>query len=156
MTTTKPDVDLTDGAFYAGDSRSVYKWMRENEPVFRDRNGLAAAATYQAVIEAERQPELFSNAGGIRPDQNNLSVPLLIPFQGYPLGLAAWITVNLGALLTALWAIVSRAWWRPPLTTWLPNLVMPDSLRLGPAHEYALDQFLSAFGPPNYLYGRLC
>lgn len=38
------------------------------------------------------------------------SVPLLIPFQGYPLGLAAWITVDLGALLTALWAIVSRAW----------------------------------------------
>ena len=66
---TKPDVDLTDGNFYAGDSRSVYKWMRENEPVFRDRNGLAAAATYAAVIEAERKPELFSNAGGIRPDQ---------------------------------------------------------------------------------------
>jgi cytochrome P450 family 142 subfamily A polypeptide 1 len=66
---TKPDVDLTDGAFYAGDSRSAYKWMRETEPVFRDRNGLAAAATYQAVIEAERNPELFSNAGGIRPDQ---------------------------------------------------------------------------------------
>src|SRR3984957_13016115 len=67
--TTKPDVDLTDGTFYAGDSRSIYRWMRENEPVFRDRNGLAAAATYQAVIEAERKPELFSNAGGIRPDQ---------------------------------------------------------------------------------------
>lgn len=66
---TKPDVDLTDGTFYAGDSRPVYKWMRENEPVFRDRNGLAAAATYAAVIEAERNPELFSNAGGIRPDQ---------------------------------------------------------------------------------------
>ena len=69
MTTTKPDVDLTDGDFYAGDAREIYRWMRENEPVFRDRNGLAAAATYQAVIEAERQPELFSNAGGIRPDQ---------------------------------------------------------------------------------------
>jgi cytochrome P450 family 142 subfamily A polypeptide 1 len=67
--TTKPDVDLTDGAFYSGDSRAAYRWMRENEPVFRDRNGLAAAATYQAVIEAERKPELFSNAGGIRPDQ---------------------------------------------------------------------------------------
>ena len=67
--TTKPDVDLTDGTFYAGDSRAVYRWMRENEPVFRDRNGLAAAATYQAVIDAERNPELFSNAGGIRPDQ---------------------------------------------------------------------------------------
>src|SRR6476469_10489511 len=69
MTVTRPDVDLTDGDFYAGDSRSVYKWMRENEPVFRDRNGLAAAASYAAVIEAERNPELFSNAGGIRPDQ---------------------------------------------------------------------------------------
>jgi cholest-4-en-3-one 26-monooxygenase len=67
---TRPDVDLTDGAFYAGDSRASYKWMRENEPVFRDRNGLAAASTYAAVIEAERNPELFSNAGGIRPDQD--------------------------------------------------------------------------------------
>ena len=76
ITTTKPDVDLTDGAFYAGDSRAIYRWMRENEPVFRDRNGLAAASTYQAVIEAERQPELFSNAGGIRPDQPPL--PMMI------------------------------------------------------------------------------
>lgn len=38
------------------------------------------------------------------------SVPLLVPFQGYPVGLAAWITVNLGLLLTALWTIVSRTW----------------------------------------------
>jgi cytochrome P450 family 142 subfamily A polypeptide 1 len=67
-TATKPDVDLTDGTFFAGDSRAAYRWMRAHEPVFRDRNGLAAAATYQAVIEAERQPELFSNAGGIRPN----------------------------------------------------------------------------------------
>lgn len=72
----RPDVDLTDGAFYAGDSRPVYRWMRENEPVFRDRNGLAAAATYQAVIDAERAPELFSNAGGIRPDQD--APPMMI------------------------------------------------------------------------------
>jgi len=72
----RPDVDLTDGAFYAGDSRSAYKWMRANEPVFRDRNGLAGAATYQAVIDAERAPELFSNAGGIRPDQD--APPMMI------------------------------------------------------------------------------
>ncbi len=74
MTITRPDVDLTDGAFYAGDSRTVYRWMRENQPVFRDRNGLAAASTYQAVIEAERKPELFSNAGGIRPDQDGIEM----------------------------------------------------------------------------------
>jgi cholest-4-en-3-one 26-monooxygenase len=72
----RPDVDLTDGAFYAGDSRSVYKWMRANEPVFRDRNGLAGAATYHAVIDAERSPELFSNASGIRPDQD--APPMMI------------------------------------------------------------------------------
>jgi cholest-4-en-3-one 26-monooxygenase len=72
----RPDIDLTDGAFYAGDSRAVYSWMRANEPVFRDRNGLAAAATYQAVIDAERAPELFSNAGGIRPDQD--APPMMI------------------------------------------------------------------------------
>ncbi|ORW11176.1 cytochrome [Mycolicibacter longobardus] len=67
--TTKPDVDLTDGNFYAdGGARAVYQWMRAYEPVFRDRNGLAAASTYQAVIDAERDPELFSSTGGIRPD----------------------------------------------------------------------------------------
>jgi cytochrome P450 family 142 subfamily A polypeptide 1 len=66
---TKPDVDFTDGTFYAdGKARQAYRWMRANAPVFRDRNGLAAAASYQAVLDAERNPELFSNTGGIRPE----------------------------------------------------------------------------------------
>lgn len=72
MTSTLPglDVDLADGNFYAdGNARVAYAWMRANQPVFRDRNGLAAAASYQAVLDAERNPELFSNTGGIRPDQ---------------------------------------------------------------------------------------
>ncbi|OBF16579.1 cytochrome P450 [Mycobacterium sp. ACS4331] len=70
MTATVLDVDLTDGNFYAsGEAREAYKWMRANQPVFRDRNGLAAAASYQAVLDAERNPELFSSTGGIRPDQ---------------------------------------------------------------------------------------
>ena len=65
---SRPDIDLTDGQFYAaGGARDAYRWMREHEPVFRDRNGLAAIATHRAVIDAERTPELFSNAGGIRP-----------------------------------------------------------------------------------------
>jgi len=68
--TAKPDVDLTDGDFFAdGGARAAYRWMRADEPVFRDRNGLAAASTYQAVLDAERHPEVFSNTGGIRPDQ---------------------------------------------------------------------------------------
>ncbi len=73
MTTVvaKPDVDLADGRFYADGpaAREAYRWMRAHQPVFRDRNGLAAAASYQAVLDAERNPELFSSAGGIRPDQ---------------------------------------------------------------------------------------
>ncbi len=69
LTETSLDVDLTDGTFYAdGNAREAYRWMRANQPVFRDRNGLAAAASYAAVIEAERNPELFSNTGGIRPE----------------------------------------------------------------------------------------
>lgn len=65
----KPDVDLIDGDFYAsGHAREAYRWMRTNQPVFRDRNGLAAATTYQSVIDAERNPAMFSNAGGIRPE----------------------------------------------------------------------------------------
>jgi cholest-4-en-3-one 26-monooxygenase len=66
---SRPDVDFVDGNFYADrEARQAYRWMRENQPVFRDRNGQAAATTYQAVIDAERNPELFSNAGGIRPE----------------------------------------------------------------------------------------
>ena len=66
-----PDVDLADGRFYADGpaAREAYKWMRANQPVFRDRNGLAAATSHQALLDAERNPELFSSAGGIRPDQ---------------------------------------------------------------------------------------
>jgi cytochrome P450 family 142 subfamily A polypeptide 1 len=75
MTSTIPDtilnIDLADGNFYADGprARAAYRWMRANQPVFRDRNGLAGATTYQAIIDAERDPELFSSTGGIRPDQ---------------------------------------------------------------------------------------
>lgn len=77
--TPRPDVDLTDGQFYAhklGDPREAYRWMRANEPIFRDRNGLIAITTYAAIMDAERQPRLFSNAGGIRPDMPPL--PMMI------------------------------------------------------------------------------
>lgn len=82
MTSTIPDtivdIDLTDGTFYANrpQAREAYRWMRANQPVFRDRNDLAAATTYQAIIDAERNPELFSSTGGIRPDQPGM--PYLI------------------------------------------------------------------------------
>ena len=73
-TEIRPDIDLADGDFYASDSRTVYRWMRENEPVFRDGRGIAGVASYAAVIEAERNPDLFSNAGGIRPDAGAMAM----------------------------------------------------------------------------------
>jgi hypothetical protein len=38
------------------------------------------------------------------------SVVAFLPFASYPVGLALFLTVNLGLLFTAVWAIVSRAW----------------------------------------------
>lgn len=68
---TRPDVDLLDGAFYAdrAGAREVYRWMRANEPVFRDRKGLFGIASHAGVVEAERRASVFSSAGGMRPDQ---------------------------------------------------------------------------------------
>lgn len=69
MTTSISDIDLADGTFYASpDARETYRWMRQHRPVFRDRNGMAALSTYRAIMDAERRPELFSSAGGARPD----------------------------------------------------------------------------------------
>lgn len=67
--TDRPEFDLIDGRFYSGelgDPRQAYAWMRAHEPVYRT-GGILGAASYEAVLAAERDPELFSNAGGIRP-----------------------------------------------------------------------------------------
>ena len=69
----RPDIDLTDGWFYAdGHARQAYRWMRSHEPVFRDSCGLAALSTHRAVVDAERDPQLFTNSGGIRPTSGPL------------------------------------------------------------------------------------
>ena len=36
------------------------------------------------------------------------SVPLFIPFMSYPLGLLAWLTLNVGLLMTGLYAVLGR------------------------------------------------
>lgn len=67
--TDRPQFDLIDGRFYSGelgDPRQAYAWMRAHQPVYR-ADGILGAASYEAVLAAERNPELFSNAGGIRP-----------------------------------------------------------------------------------------
>jgi cytochrome P450 family 142 subfamily A polypeptide 1 len=74
---TRPDIDLLDGRFYADDPRPLYQWMRSNEPVYLDRhNQVWGVASYDAVLAASKDPATFSSAGGIRPDSGPL--PMMI------------------------------------------------------------------------------
>jgi cytochrome P450 family 142 subfamily A polypeptide 1 len=77
MPTPTPDIDLLDGAFYAGDPHPTYTWMREHAPVYFDAaNGVWGLASYAAVLAASKDPSTFSNAGGIRPD--GFPLPMMI------------------------------------------------------------------------------
>src|SRR5690348_15508620 len=75
--TTAPDIDLLDGAFYGGDPHPTYTWMRENAPVYYDAaHNVWGLASYAAVLGASKDPSTFSNAGGIRPDSG--PIPMMI------------------------------------------------------------------------------
>jgi cytochrome P450 family 142 subfamily A polypeptide 1 len=69
MTEDLLDVNLLDGAFYAGDPYPSFAWMRRHQPVYRDqRSGVWGVTRYQDVRAIGRDPVTFSNAEGIRPD----------------------------------------------------------------------------------------
>ncbi|GAA0247788.1 cytochrome P450 [Cryptosporangium japonicum] len=68
---------LTVGAFWGADPHAGLTWLRANDPVYWDEHGQVWGLTrYADVKEASLHPELFSNAGGIRPDQD--ATPMLI------------------------------------------------------------------------------
>jgi len=78
-----PDVRLLDGAFYAADPHRLFRWMRENAPVYRDPNAPVWGITRYADLTAiSRDAETFSNAGGIRPDSPPMS--FMINLDGRP------------------------------------------------------------------------
>ena len=69
----RPEVDLLDGDFHAGDPHPTWAWMRANEPVYWDStNELWAVTRYDDVVEVERRKDLFTSAdqdkGGYRPN----------------------------------------------------------------------------------------
>ncbi|MFM7062024.1 MAG: cytochrome P450 [Actinomycetes bacterium] len=69
----RPEVDLLAPELYAGDPHAVYAWMRQHEPVYRDRtNALWAVTRYDDVVEVERRKDLFISSGqetgGYRPN----------------------------------------------------------------------------------------
>ncbi|MCU1592865.1 MAG: cytochrome [Frankiales bacterium] len=61
------NIDFVDGAFWGRDPHEELTWLRENDPVHWD--GAVWGITKHAHLrEVATQPELFSNAQGIRPD----------------------------------------------------------------------------------------
>ena len=62
----RPDVDLLDPQFHVGDPHPAYTWMRENEPIYRDRNGIWCLTRLEHVREAERRAGDFVSSRGYR------------------------------------------------------------------------------------------
>jgi cytochrome P450 family 142 subfamily A polypeptide 1 len=70
---TKPDIDLVSGDFWGRNPHQAMTWMRANEPVFWDGR-VWGIAKYHDVKQISKQPELFSNAGGIRPESGPVAM----------------------------------------------------------------------------------
>jgi cytochrome P450 family 142 subfamily A polypeptide 1 len=70
-------IGLTDGAFYGGDPFPAYAWMREHAPAYFDEvGGVWGISRYADIKEISKDPDTFSNAGGIRPDSG--AFPMMI------------------------------------------------------------------------------
>jgi cholest-4-en-3-one 26-monooxygenase len=72
-----PAVDLISGEFWARNPHDELTWMRANAPVYFDeRNEVWAVTRYNDLKHVSRTPEIWSSAGGIRPDSPAL--PMMI------------------------------------------------------------------------------
>ena len=73
----RDDIDLLDGAWYAGDPHEGWTWMREHAPVYHDPwSDCWAVTTYDDVLDVSKRPDVFSNAHNIRP--GGFGVPMMI------------------------------------------------------------------------------
>jgi cytochrome P450 family 142 subfamily A polypeptide 1 len=71
------DIDLVSGEFWARNPHDTLTWMRAKAPVYYDeRNGVWAVTRYDDLKHVSRTPEVWSSAGGIRPDSPAL--PMMI------------------------------------------------------------------------------
>jgi cytochrome P450 family 142 subfamily A polypeptide 1 len=62
------NIDLLDGEMYATDPWSVYAYLRREAPVYHDaENGLWGISRHADIFAIERNPKVWSNAGGYRP-----------------------------------------------------------------------------------------
>ena len=73
---SRPTVDLLDPQFHVGDPHPAYTWMRANEPVYRDVNGIWCVTRMDDVRDVERRPGEFTSSRGYRstwfPDETSM------------------------------------------------------------------------------------
>jgi cytochrome P450 family 142 subfamily A polypeptide 1 len=89
---TRPDLDLCNGAFWAGDHHEALTWARANAPVYWDGT-IWGITRYADVKAVSKDPATFSSAGGIRPQQGPL--PMMIDMDD-PAHLKRRMLVNRG------------------------------------------------------------
>ncbi len=70
-------ISLADGTFYGGNPFPAFAWMRDHAPAYFDEpSGVWGITRYEDVKNISKDPETFSNAGGIRPD--GVPLPMMI------------------------------------------------------------------------------
>src|SRR4051794_17462503 len=64
-----PDLDYVSGAFWGSDPHAALTWLRAHAPVHWNEAGQVWGITkYDDIKYVSKHPDLFSSAGGIRPD----------------------------------------------------------------------------------------
>jgi cytochrome P450 family 142 subfamily A polypeptide 1 len=75
--TTRSDIDLLDGNWYATNPHDTWTWMREHAPVYYDAASDTWAITkYRDVLAIEKDPKTFSSYRSPRPHGDPL--PMMI------------------------------------------------------------------------------
>jgi cytochrome P450 family 142 subfamily A polypeptide 1 len=70
-------IALVSGDFWGRNPHRELEWLRRNDPVHWDEAGQVwGISRYEDVRAVSKQPEVFSNAGGIRPDTG--PIPMMI------------------------------------------------------------------------------
>ncbi|WP_238428564.1 cytochrome P450 [Frankia nepalensis] len=73
----KPDTRIVSGDFWGDDPHRGLTWLREHDPVHWDPVGeIWGVSKYSDVREVSRHPEIYSSAGGFRPDVSGF--PMMI------------------------------------------------------------------------------
>src|ERR1700694_5373162 len=73
----RADINLLSGDFWGRNPHEELAWMRTHAPVYWDESSqIWGIARYDHVKEIETNPEVFSNAHGVRPEAG--PTPMLI------------------------------------------------------------------------------